>query len=108
MLHQKKRKSIARTHSGFLRNRSDWSEEVAQEIAEYEGLTLTPRHWDIIEFLRTEYYANAGKIPRDREIKNYLRQLWKAEHSQDEMYRLFPGAPTRQGIKIAGLPDNRV
>lgn len=108
MSYQVNRKTVLSTKNGFLKRRSDWNQAVAQEIAKSEGITLTTRHWDIIDFLRTEYYANAGKVPRDGEINHYLCHLWKAGYSQNEMYHLFPGAPTRQGTKIAGLPDYRV
>ena len=33
--------------NGFLKNTEDWSKELAEFIAQNEGITLTPKHWDI-------------------------------------------------------------
>jgi len=49
-----------RVVQGFLNHRSHWNENVASEIAEKEGISLTPQHWKIIHILRTEFYANSG------------------------------------------------
>ena len=87
---------------GFLKHRSEWNENVAAQIAEREGLTLTDAHWDIIQFLRTEFYANNGYIPLTQEIKRGMERVWKRDISYSELTELFPGGISRQGAKIAG------
>ena len=94
--------SIRQNIDGFLKHRSEWSEHVASQIAEREGLTLTDKHWDIIGFLRAEFYANNGYVPLAQEIKKGMERAWKRAVDYDEFTELFPGGVSRQGAKIAG------
>ncbi|MGB1257049.1 MAG: TusE/DsrC/DsvC family sulfur relay protein [Thiolinea sp.] len=94
--------SMQQNIDGFLKHRSEWSESVASQIAKREGLTLTDKHWDIIQFLRTEFYANNGYVPLIQEIRKGLERLWKRDISYAELTELFPGGISRQGAKIAG------
>jgi len=87
---------------GFLKHRSEWNESVASQIAEQEGLTLTDKHWDIIRFLRTEFYANNGHIPLVYEIEKGMQREWQSDISISELAELFPGGLNKQGAKIAG------
>jgi len=42
---------------GFLTDPNQWTREVAVEIARSEGIDdLTPQHWQVIDFMRTEYF----------------------------------------------------
>lgn len=51
-------KQIVLDQRGFLTNPNDWSVDVAQAIAQHEGLeTLSNEQMAIIKFLR-EYYKN--------------------------------------------------
>jgi len=43
---------------GYLVNLDDWSEEFAQAQARAEGLELTPRHWELIRFLREHFHTH--------------------------------------------------
>lgn len=91
-----------RNINGFLRQRSEWSEKVASEIAEKEGITLTPKHWDIIHFVRTEFYSNGGNVPMEREIRRGMEREWKVSLTGADMSALFPGGANTQAAKIAG------
>jgi len=93
--------STEKNISGFLKSRSEWSEAVALQIAEKEGLALTDKHWDIIHFVRTEYYANHGIVPWDRDIRRGMEREWGVPVSYPELNKLFPGGSI-QGAKIAG------
>ena len=43
---------------GFLTDPSQWTEDVAVELARREGIDpLTDRHWEVIRFMRAEYEA---------------------------------------------------
>ena len=46
---------IATTDTGFLTNIEDWTEDVANVIAQQEGIQLSQRHWDVINYLRDEF-----------------------------------------------------
>lgn len=94
--------SSQRNIHGFLKNRFDWNENVALKIAESEGLTLTKKHWDVIHFLRTEFYANHGRVPMEHEIMRGMEQEWNIPLADSDMRNLFPGVSNRQGAKIAG------
>lgn len=89
---------------GFLRDLSDWSVEVAAQIASNEGLELTPEHWEILELLR-EYYQEFDSSPAMRPLVKYSAARLGAEKGKSiYLMRLFPGSPAKLGSKIAGLP----
>ncbi len=49
---------VALNDEGFLEQPDQWTEDMAVEIARREGIDpLTPRHWQVINFMRDEYYA---------------------------------------------------
>ena len=87
---------------GFLKFRSEWNESVANDIAEREDLLLTEKHWDVIQFVRTEFYVNNGHVPLVDDIKKGMQRAWKREVTYAELSRLFPGGANRQAAKIAG------
>lgn len=86
---------------GFLKCRSEWNESVAIQIAANDGLTLTDKHWDIIHFVRTEFYANMGIVPQEHNIMRAMEREWGAPVVESQLDRLFPGGST-QGAKVAG------
>ncbi len=47
-------KTIETTPTGYLVNLEDWTEEIAEIIAKEEGIELTEKHWDVINYLRDE------------------------------------------------------
>lgn len=101
-------KSIPVTASGFLENIEDWSEEVASHIAEQEGIIMTDRHRDLIMYLRDEYINNSGNQPNTRSIVKALSKKWQDKSvNAKSLYDLFPGDPSKQAGKIAGLPESR-
>ncbi len=97
--------SIETTDSGFLVDPAAWSEDVAQALAEIEGIELTERHWDIIHYLRDEYFNNNQNQPMERQLLKDIGKKWGSKPTSKDVYKLFPLAPTKQGTKIAGLPE---
>lgn len=95
---------IETTDSGFLVNLNDWNKEVAEAIAASEGIELTEKHWDIINYLRDEYLNNNQNQPMERALLKDIGKLWGSKPTSKDVYKLFPLAPTKQGTKIAGLP----
>jgi tRNA 2-thiouridine synthesizing protein E len=101
-------KIIPTTESGFLENIEDWSEVVANQIAEQEGVDMTDRHWDLINYLRDEFLNNAGNQPNTRNIVKALSKKWNDKSvNAKSLYDLFPGDPSKQAGKIGGLPESR-
>ena len=97
--------SIETTESGFLTDPNDWSEDVAKDIAEAEGIELTDKHWDVINYLRDEYNNNNLNQPMERQLLKDVGKIWGSKPTSKDVYKLFPLAPTKQGTKIAGLPE---
>jgi tRNA 2-thiouridine synthesizing protein E len=90
---------------GNLVNLDDWSEPLAEFIAHQEDISLTPDHWEIIHFMR-QFYFKYGITPMVRLLmKNMRDELGASKGSDEYLYKLFPGGPSRQGSRIAGLPE---
>ncbi len=100
-------KSIETTASGYLVNVSDWDENVAALIAQEEGIELTEKHWDLINYLRDEYINNNGNQPNNRAINKFLSAKWGKKIGSKEVFELFPGNPSKQAGRIGGLPESR-
>ncbi|MDH3220138.1 MAG: TusE/DsrC/DsvC family sulfur relay protein [Gammaproteobacteria bacterium] len=99
---------IPTTATGFLENIEDWSRDVASAIAAEEKLELGDRHWDLIDHLRDEYINNGGNQPNTRSLVKAMSKLWDDKSvSAKTLYDLFPGDPSKQGGRIAGLPESR-
>lgn len=82
---------------GYFTNPSQWTKEIAVEIAKEEGIdTLTDQHFKIIEFLR------------NRHMNGEALSIRSINHSGiidvKTFYQLFPGAPLKKATKIAGIP----
>ncbi len=97
-------KHIETTESGFLVDPAQWDEDVAKAIADAEGIELTDKHWDVIKYLRDEYFNNNQNQPMERQLLKDVGKIWGSKPTSKDVYRLFPLAPTKQGTKIAGLP----
>lgn len=100
-------KQIAVTQNGFLENLEDWSEELAHEMAKSEGIELTDKHWDLMNYLRDEYLNNGQNQPNTRTIVKAMSEKWGEKIGQRDVYELFPKDPSKQGGRIAGLPESR-
>lgn len=100
-------KTIEADKNGFLVNVDEWSREVAEQIAKSEGITLTEQHWDLIDYLRDAYFNHSGEQPNTRTIVKAMSEKWGKSIGQKEVYDLFPKDPSKQGGRIAGLPESR-
>jgi len=95
---------VKTTERGFLLHPEQWSEEVAQILAEREGIELTPAHWEIIHFIR-HFYQRYNLLPNARIFSQAIRKTLGAEKAASRyLYRLFPDGPLKQACKIGGLP----
>jgi len=91
-------KMIELDADGHLANRTDWTEDMAREIAAQEGIPeLTSQHWAVINFMRT-VFEKEGDAPS-------IRRLTKESGVDTKtLYQLFPKGPAKRAAKIAGLP----
>jgi tRNA 2-thiouridine synthesizing protein E len=81
----------------------DWSEQIAQDLAGEEGITLSKEHWDVINFLR-DHYQRCGPCPNGRAVLGLLEDNFSQQGGKKHLYHLFPRGPVVQACKIAGLP----
>lgn len=81
---------------GYFTNPSQWTKEIAVEIAKEEGVALTEKHFAIIEFLRNRF--NSGEALSIRSINK------SGVVDVKSFYEMFPGAPLKKSTKIAGIP----
>jgi tRNA 2-thiouridine synthesizing protein E len=104
MSYQLNGKTIEHDEEGYLVDIAQWSEPLAQHIAEKEQLKMTEEHWEVINILR-EYYQEYQIAPAIRVLtKAVAKRLGDTKGSNKYLYELFPYGPAKQACKIAGLP----
>lgn len=90
---------------GNLVDPEQWSEKLAEFLAKKEGITLGPDHWEVLNYMR-KYYFNYGISPMVKLLMTYMSEkLGPKKSDREYLYSLFPGGPSRQGSRIAGLPE---
>ena len=97
-------KSIELDENGNLTDPTAWDEDVAKALAAKEGIELTEAHFDVLKYLRSEYFDNNGSQPMERVINKSMAKIWDKKVSSKDLFELFPFAPSKQGNRIAGLP----
>ncbi len=97
-------KAIETDEEGYLVNLSDWTEDVANEIAKTESIDMSDSHWEVVNFLR-EYYEEFQIAPAVRVLTKAIGKKLGADKGNSQyLYELFPYGPAKQACKIAGLP----
>ena len=81
---------------GFMVDPNAWTPEIGEAIATSVGITLTDRHWVVINFARKEFEDN-GEPPTLRRITK------RTDVNTKELYQLFPGGAAKTAAKISGL-----
>jgi dissimilatory sulfite reductase related protein len=88
--------TIAVNEEGFMTNFSQWNKEIGETLAKEAGIELTPRHWEVLNYLQSEY-KNESPLS--------IRKIGKSGVVDiKEFYQLFPTAPLKTSSKIAGIP----
>lgn len=81
---------------GYLTDFKQWNSEVGKGLAEEANITMGPRHWEVIEYLQSEF-KNESPLS--------IRKIGKSGVVDiKEFYQLFPIAPLKTASKIAGIP----
>lgn len=89
-------KSIAVNEEGYLTDFTQWDNNIGEALAEEAEINLTPRHWDVLNYLQNEY---------KNEVALSIRKIGKSGVVDiKEFYHLFPKAPLKTATKIAGIP----
>jgi tRNA 2-thiouridine synthesizing protein E len=99
-------KNLELDGNGNLVDPNAWDEDVAKALAAADDSMgeLTQEHLDVLSYLRDQFFNNNGNQPMERAINKDMGKVWGKKISSKDLYRLFPGAPSKQGNRIAGLP----
>ena len=88
--------SVDLNDEGYLNDPSQWNEDVAGEIAKEEGIELTDKHFEVLNFLRDKHIAGEQLT---------IRKVGKSGITDIKgLYQLFPGGPLKKSSRIAGIP----
>jgi len=97
-------REIERDAQGYLKQVSDWSEALAQQIAAEEGIAMSDAHWEVVHFVR-DFYLEFNTSPAVRMLVKAMANKFGEEKGNSRyLFRLFPDGPAKQATKIAGLP----
>lgn len=89
-------KTISVNEEGYLTNFAQWSKEIGEELAKENNITLTPKHWQVIDYIQDEF-------KKDSPLS--IRKIGKSGVVDiKEFYALFPAGPLKTATKIAGVP----
>jgi tRNA 2-thiouridine synthesizing protein E len=89
--------SVSVDGEGFLVNRDDWSEEVARQLAQAEGMEITDEIMNYILEAR-RMYEEDGVVPP-------IRKFAKAMNVDSKhLYDVFMKGPMKLICKWGGLP----
>ena len=95
---------IALDKDGYLVDLGDWSEEVAQALAERESIALNAAHWEVLALLR-QFYQEFELSPATCPLIKYTAlKLGPEKGNSAHFNRLFNGTPAKLAAKLAGLP----
>jgi len=81
---------------GYLTDMHQWDKEIARAIATEEGIELSDRHFEVLDYLRNQ--QESGKPLSIRSVgKSGVVDI-------KEFYQLFPEGPLKKSSRIAGIP----
>ena len=89
-------KTVQVNEEGYLTNFNEWNKEIGEALALEAQVALTPKHWELINYIQTEV-KNESPLS--------IRKIGKSGVVDiKEFYALFPNAPLKTATKIAGVP----
>jgi tRNA 2-thiouridine synthesizing protein E len=95
---------LERDNEGYLIDPEQWNEEVAQELAEEEGLELDETYLTVLNFMR-RYWAEHHVAPDVRHVVDYLvkEEGFDKKKAKAHLFELFPYGYVKQACKVAGM-----
>ena len=82
---------------GFLTEYDEWDRDIAAVLASNIGIEMTDRHWEMVDFVRSDFKAK-GETPTTRRVQNVGGSPTK------EQFQVFPKKPGRKMSYVAGVP----
>lgn len=90
--------------NGYLTDSSQWNLDIANLVAQIEGIKMTDDHWQVVKYVR-QFYEEFNTSPSIRPLVKYLKKVLDEDKSNSLYLQiLFPEGPAKQATKIAGLP----
>ena len=97
-------RQIALDQDDCLCDLADWSPQVAEALAEREGIELSDAHWEVL-YLLQQFYAQFQLSPANRALVKYIAlNLGKEKGNSLYLNALFNGMPAKLAARLAGLP----
>jgi TusE/DsrC/DsvC family sulfur relay protein len=95
------KKVIAQTEidvneEGYLLDFSQWNKEVGTALAAEQGIELTDKHWEVIDYIHEKFKNEEALSVRGIKKSGVI--------DIKEFYSLFPGGPLKVSTLIAGIP----
>jgi len=92
-------KKIPVDQHGYRLDPEDWNEAAAEELARKAGVTLTPLHWDVLQFMRA-ILDEHGVAPDARFVFRFLEpSLREIEIRARYVFRAFSLWVYRAGVQ---------
>ncbi|MCF8367521.1 MAG: TusE/DsrC/DsvC family sulfur relay protein [Bacteroidales bacterium] len=88
--------SVDVNEEGYFTDPSQWTKEIAKDVAKQEGVELTDKHFEMLEYLRNKQAAGEQLTIRGINKSGIV--------DVKTFYQMFPGAPLKKSTKIAGIP----
>lgn len=98
--------SVNLDSEGYLVDPEDWTEAVAVDFAEREGIELTSDHWRVIRFMR-EWLDEHGVTADARHVMKFLAPNGDRDTGRALLFQLFPFGYVKQACRIAGMKRPR-
>ena len=84
---------LVKTNNGYI---TLTSKDAGFELAKEQGITMTEKHWEVIEYLQDKYKNEEPLSIRGIKKSGVI--------NIKELYALFPGGPLKKSTLIAGIP----
>lgn len=88
--------TISVDQEGYLTDFSQWNKEIGTEIAHEQGIEMTDKHWEIIDYIQDKFKSEEPLSIRGIKKSGVI--------DIKQFYALFPGGPLKKATMIAGIP----
>ena len=99
--------TIETDEQGYLVNPEDWNLDLAETLAQKEGLLLTHEHIRVLQFMRAYFHEHQIAVDARFVIKFIDEQMGYGAQARKRLYELFPYGYMQQACKIAGMKRPR-
>ncbi len=89
-------RTISVNEEGYLTDFSQWTKEIGEEIAKEQNISMTDRHWEVIDYIHDKFQKQEPLSIRGIKKSGVI--------NIKEFYKLFPGGPLKKATMIAGIP----